>query len=193
LSVSGRQAVTTAGEPPPVEAEITARVPCPDDVAEKLIRIAPPERATYLDTYFDRGGLLRRADYELRVREVRSDAGRSTLLTLKGAPVDAESGSRTELETAVADAAAVRALLVGLGYEPWAAFTKQCTNHRFTRDGLAMLATLVTIPTVDGTFLEVETIVPPSTPTRLGRTLRTIRSVLRELRVRSRSRSCSTN
>lgn len=109
MSVSGRQAVTTAGEPPPVEAEITARVPCPDDVAEKLIRIAPPERATYLDTYFDRGGLLRRADYELRVREVRSDAGRSTLLTLKGAPVDAGSGSRTELETAVADAAAVRA------------------------------------------------------------------------------------
>lgn len=47
-----------------------------------------------------------------------------------------------------------------------------------------MLSTLVTIPTVDGTFLEVETIVPPSTPTRLGRTLRTIRSVLRELRIR---------
>jgi adenylate cyclase class 2 len=111
---------------------------------------------------------------------VRSDAGRFTLLTLKGAPVDAGSGSRIEIETAVADAAAVRALLVGLGYEPWAAFTKQCTNHRFTRDGLAILATLVTVPTVDGTFLEVETIVPPSTPTRLGRTLRTIRSVLRE-------------
>lgn len=74
---------------------------------------------------------LRRADYERRIREGRSDAGRSTLLTLKGAPVDARSGSRTELETAVADAAAMRALLVGLGYEPWAAFTEQCTSHRF--------------------------------------------------------------
>jgi adenylate cyclase, class 2 len=34
---------------------------------------------------------------------------------------------------------------------------KRCTNYRFTASGRAMLATVVQVPELDGTFIEVET------------------------------------
>ncbi len=37
-------------------------------------------------------------------------------------------------------------------------FEKHCTNYRFTARGRDMLATVVTIPELDGTFIELETI-----------------------------------
>jgi hypothetical protein len=37
------------------------------------------------------------------------------------------------------------------------AFEKHCTNYRFTARGRDMLATVVRVPELDGTFIEVET------------------------------------
>jgi adenylate cyclase class 2 len=37
------------------------------------------------------------------------------------------------------------------------AFEKRCTNHRFIASGREMLATVVQVPELDGTFIEVET------------------------------------
>jgi adenylate cyclase class 2 len=39
------------------------------------------------------------------------------------------------------------------------AFEKRCRNYQFTASGRRMLATLVRVPEIDGTFLEVETLV----------------------------------
>ncbi|MDT0309366.1 CYTH domain-containing protein [Streptomyces sp. DSM 44917] len=82
------------------------------------------------------------------------------MLTFKGAVVDEASGAKAEHETPVGDAEAAGAVLRGLGYEPVIAFRKLCRNHAFEAYGRAMLATLVRVPEIDGTFLEVETLVP---------------------------------
>ena len=42
---------------------------------------------------------------------------------------------------------------------PVIAFQKRCRTYDFTARGRQMLATLVRVPEIDGTFLEVETIV----------------------------------
>lgn len=133
----------------------------------------------YSDTYFDRAGQLTRADQELRVRHIHADGATTTLLTFKGAVVDAETQSKTERETAVADPEALKAIFLGLGYEVFVAFDKHCTNYRFTRQGRDMLATVVTVPQIDGTFLEVETII--AVPGDLTPALDAIREVLAEL------------
>lgn len=50
-------------------------------------------------------------------------------------------------------------MLRGLGYVPVIAFQKQCRNYEFEAHGRRMLATLVRVPEIEGTFLEVETLV----------------------------------
>jgi adenylate cyclase class 2 len=42
---------------------------------------------------------------------------------------------------------------------PFIAFEKRCRNYDFEAHGRKMLATLVRVPEIDGTFLEVETLV----------------------------------
>jgi adenylate cyclase class 2 len=37
-------------------------------------------------------------------------------------------------------------------------FQEECANYRFTARGRAMLATVVTVPEITGTFLELETL-----------------------------------
>jgi len=76
----------------------------------------------------------------------------TTRLTYKGPLVEAESKTREEFETAVADGAAAAGILDGLGFEPAAEVRKR--RRRYRLDGY-----VVTLDDVDGVgeFMEVET------------------------------------
>jgi adenylate cyclase class 2 len=144
-----------------IEAELKARVADPEALHAVLEAAAgAPERATYQDAYYDRGGSLTAGGRELRVRTVTTEAGARTVLTYKGPVLDEATGSKTEAETRVEDWDAVAAILEGLDYRPFIAFTKHCANYRLsTPTGRKVLATVVRVPELDGTFLEVETMV----------------------------------
>ena len=80
-----------------------------------------------------------------------TDAETTTRLTYKGPLVDAESKTRAEHETAVADGDTAAGILAGLGFEPAAVVEKDRTFFRL--DGYT-----VSLDTVDGLgeFVEVE-------------------------------------
>lgn len=90
------------------------------------------------------------------------------------------SGSRPEHETTIDDPAAIDALLRGLGLVELVALTKQCENHRLESGDRSMLTTLVTVPELDGTFIEVETMTEGSD---LHAALNAVRAVLEGLGV----------
>jgi adenylate cyclase class 2 len=162
-----------------IEAELKARVHSPEAVMRLLDERAEARVEVYQDTYYDRpDGSLEKQDQELRVRTVRGPSSPRTALTFKGATVDEASGSKPEHETRVEDSEAAHAILQGLGYVPAIAFQKRCRNYDFTARGRQMLATLVRVPEIDGTFLEVETIVDEDDVTAA---LDDIRAVLAEL------------
>ncbi|MGO4457740.1 class IV adenylate cyclase [Streptomyces sp. M-16] len=143
-----------------IEAELKARVHAPHQVLAALDDRAEGRTEVYRDTYYDTAsGDLESQDQELRVRTVHGPDGTRTVLTHKGARVDEESGSKPEHETRVEDAGAVHAMLRGLGYLPTVAFEKHCRNYSFEACGRQMLATLVRVPELEGTFLELETLV----------------------------------
>ncbi|MFJ6662107.1 class IV adenylate cyclase [Streptomyces sp. NPDC091377] len=161
-----------------IEAELKARVHSPEKVMRTLENRATARVEVYQDTYYDRPDRsLDAADQELRVRTVHGTDGMSTLLTFKGAAVDAASGSKPEHETPV-DASAAHAILRGLGYVPVIAFEKRCRNYEFEARNRKMLATLVRVPEIDGTFLELETLVDEEDVTDA---LADVRAVLAEL------------
>jgi adenylate cyclase class 2 len=142
-----------------VEAELKARVREPDAVAEKLRGFAAEQPETYRDVYYDRpDGSITAADQELRVREIESASGVRALLTFKDAAVDKASDSKPEYETPVENAATMREIFDHLGLDVRITLTKNCRNYRFESRGRPMLATLVTLPEVDDTFIEVETL-----------------------------------
>ncbi len=162
-----------------IEAELKARVHAPEEVLRRLDERAEGRVEVYQDTYYDTAdGALEARDEELRLRTVHGPDETRTLLTYKGARVDEESASKPEHETRVEDAEAVHAMLHGLGYVPAVAFEKRCRNYSFEARGRQMLATLVRVPEVDGTFLELETLVEAKD---LTRALDDIREVLAEL------------
>ncbi|GLF97795.1 class IV adenylate cyclase [Streptomyces yaizuensis] len=159
-----------------IEAELKARVHTPAEVLRRLDERAVGVAEVYEDTYYDLpGGPLARQDNELRLRTVRGPEGIRTVLTYKGAQVEAASGSKPECETRVGDAEATHAVLRGLGYEVVIAFRKECRNYAFTERGRGLLATLVRVPELEGTFLEVETLVDTD---QVGHALADIRAVL---------------
>lgn len=162
-----------------IEAELKARVHSPEAVMRQLDERATARSEVYQDSYYDRrDGALEKADQELRVRTVHSADGRRTVLTFKDAAVDEASGSKPEHETRVEDSEAAHAILRDLGYVPVIAFEKRCRNYDFTARGRQMLATLVRVPEIDGTFLEVETLVGEG---EVSAALDDIRAVLGEL------------
>src|SRR5215469_1409147 len=164
-----------------VEAEIKARLVDPDAVRQRLDGYATGTAEVYRDTYLDTaGGDLDRTDRELRIRTIERDGTSRHLLTYTEPAVDAVTGSKPEHETTVADPDATLDILTGLGYQPVLSFMKNCRNYRFIRDGRAMLATLITVPELAGTYLEVET---AAVPGDLGDALATVRAVLAELGV----------
>jgi adenylate cyclase, class 2 len=143
-----------------IEAELKAHVRDPDGVRQQLIARAAEEVSTYRDTYYDRPDcFLTDGDRELRVRVIEDQEGTRCLLTYKDAAVDPASGSKPEHETSIGDAGIMDGILRALGLEPVVAFTKHCVNYTFEAEGRRVLATLVRVPELAGTFLEVETLV----------------------------------
>ncbi|MGE7435474.1 class IV adenylate cyclase [Kitasatospora sp. NPDC001175] len=161
-----------------IEAELKARVRDPESVMTRLEDAYGPGRPeVYQDTYYDdpAGGLMG-GDRELRIRTVHSTDDTRTVMTYKGTRVDEASGSKPEAETRVDDAAAAHAIVRGLGYVPAIAFEKRCRNYSIKADGRDLLATLVRVPEIDGTFIEVETVA--ATADDLPASLAVVRSVL---------------
>ncbi|MFG2880705.1 class IV adenylate cyclase [Streptomyces sp. NPDC048337] len=162
-----------------IEAELKARVHAPEETLQRLDERADGRAEVYRDTYYDTPDrALEARDEELRVRTVHGPDETRSILTYKGARVDEESGSKPEHETRVEDAEAVHAMLRGLGYVPAIAFEKRCRNYAFEARGRQMLATLVRVPELDGTFLELETLAEEQD---LGAALGDVRAVLAEL------------
>lgn len=162
-----------------VEAELKARVGDPDEVRERLRERADERVQIYRDRYFDwPSGSLDGQGYEVRLRSIDTDSVTTTVLTFKEPPVHA-GGSKPEHETELADGEPVAALLATLGLVERIAFEKRCRNFPFTEQGRDMLATLVHVPELNGTFLEVETIVPDETEVAAG--LDAVRAVLGSL------------
>lgn len=173
-----------------IEAELKARVRDAEGIRAKLRTRAPEEVAIYADTYFDTpGGDLARGDQELRVREVRTEAGVKSVLTFKDAAVDAASGSKPETETTVGDADSMREMLRSLGFVVDITFEKHCSNYRFAHGGMDMLATVVHVPELDGTFIEVETLIEEND---VQAALAVVREVLGDLDIRSNDETTET-
>jgi adenylate cyclase, class 2 len=151
----------TAG--PRVEAEVKARLSNPAAVRALLDQLTTGVDEQYHDTYLNTPDHSLDTDgRELRVRTITRNGETRHLLTFKEPPVDQATQSKPEHETAVANPDATINILTGLGYQPVLAFTKNCTNYRTNHHGRNILATLVTIPEIDGTYLEVETITQPN-------------------------------
>jgi adenylate cyclase class 2 len=162
-----------------IEAELKARVRDPAALRGRLRRLASEELSVYRDTYYDRPGRdLTAQGRELRVRVMETSGVRRAVLTYKEPAADAASGSKPEHETKVADAAVVDDILRALGLEHLVAFEKHCANYRFTAKGRDMLATVVTVPEIDGTFIELETLTGQA---GLAAALGDVRAVLGEL------------
>lgn len=172
------------GSPEPgttvIEAEIKARVGDPQKVRGLLRARAAEQVSRYRDTYYDLPGQqLTQGGKELRVRVVEASGQRQCLLTYKGPALDEQTGSKPETQTEIADAAAMDAILVALGFTHLVAFDKYCANYAFTASGRQILATLVTVPELEGTFIEVETMTADQGD--LGAALNAVRAVLGEL------------
>ena len=162
-----------------IEAELKARVHDPAALRDRLRHLASEEISLYRDTYYDRPGRdLTLEGRELRIRIMETSGVRRAVLTYKEPPADNASGSKPEHETKVADAAVVDQILSALGLEHLVAFEKHCANYRFTAKGRDMLATMVTVPEIDGTFVELETLTDEA---GLAGALGDVRAVLGEL------------
>ncbi|MFI9719877.1 class IV adenylate cyclase [Streptomyces sp. NPDC052396] len=141
-----------------IEAELKARVEDPAAVRQRLEQRVDGRNELYRDTYYDTpAGTLAGEDRELRVRTVQGANGARNTLTYKEARVAGASGSKPEHETAVDNPTAMHATLRGLGYVPTISFEKHCRNYSFAAYGRQMLATLVRVPEISGTFIELET------------------------------------
>jgi adenylate cyclase class 2 len=147
----------------PIEVELKARITDTATVAGRLRGLADGDVSTYADTYYDFPDrrLTETGRQEMRLRVIDKPSGRKALWTFKGAMLD--EASTPEWETEVADPQAVDAILIGLGMTHLIAYTKRCENFRFTAHGHPTLATMVTVPEIEGTFLEVETVIAEST------------------------------
>ena len=116
---------------------------------------APVDRVRQVDSYYDAPHReFAETDEALRLRretELDGDGETTTKMTYKGPLVEAESKTREEHETAVADGDAAAGILDGLGFEPAATVEKE--RERFDVDGYT-----VTLDTVSGlgSFVEVE-------------------------------------
>jgi adenylate cyclase class 2 len=164
-----------------IEAELKARLNDPGAVRGRLAGRATAEKAIYRDTYYDDPTrTLDSEGRELRLRTVETSGLVRHLLTYKEAAVDEASGSKPEYESDVSPRSAIAHTLEGLGYTPSVELTKDCENYRFSEGGRDFLATVVRVPEVEGTFLEIETQAPELD---LPAALAAVRSLMDELGV----------
>ncbi|MET8873123.1 class IV adenylate cyclase [Nocardia sp. NPDC004604] len=168
-------------EPSMIEAEYKAKLTNPDSVRAMLKERAEAENVSYRDVYFDtEDNELARADREFRLRTISGAGETRHLLTFKDSAVDAATGSKPEFETVVGEREPLEEIIAHLGYTPMIELTKHCENFRFASTGHELLATVVTVPEIDGTFLELET---QATEENLHAALAELRTVLAELGV----------
>jgi adenylate cyclase, class 2 len=166
-----------------IEAELKAVVRDVDALRAALDQRAPAQMSSYADRYFDYSDhRLTEQGRELRVRTITEHCGRTrVLLTYKEPVADAGSGTKREHETTAEDADVLVTVLTALGVEEFIAFEKQCVNYRFTARERDLLATVVTVPELEGqTFIELETMTDAD---EVDAALDIVRSVLRELGV----------
>jgi adenylate cyclase, class 2 len=144
----------------PIEAELKTTLDDPEHVRHHLAQHGSPTSSTYHDTYYDYPdqSLTTRGE-ELRIRTVTTLDQTQHLLTYKAPPVHHGSGSKPEHETQIADPQPIDTALRALGLHPFINLIKHCQNTLLTHAGHSMLATIVTVPELEKTFLEVETIV----------------------------------
>jgi adenylate cyclase class 2 len=106
-----------------------------------------------VDTYFDAPHRdFAATDEALRLREERDTEGTLTELTYKGPLVEAESKTREEIESEVADRERVQAIFESLGFSPAATVEKERTRFRIDE----FTVTIDSVAEV-GEFVEVET------------------------------------
>ncbi|MBF6174104.1 class IV adenylate cyclase [Nocardia blacklockiae] len=163
-----------------IEAEYKARLGDPDVVRANLRQRARSENVSYRDVYFDRGNELGQAGRDFRLRTIIGEDETRYLLTFKDSAVDSETASKPEFETVIGEREPMEEIIARLGYLPVMELTKQCENFRFVSHGRKLLATVVTVPEIEGTFLELET---QATEENLRAVLRDLRMVLAELGV----------
>ncbi|MFE5327192.1 class IV adenylate cyclase [Embleya sp. NPDC056575] len=162
-----------------IEAELKAHVRDPEHVLDALEKLAVGRAEVYQDIYYDDAQrTLTTEGRELRIRTVHG-VETVSMMTYKGARVDEESGSKPEHETRIDDARAAHALLRGLGYTPMIQFEKRCRNYDFHHAGRRLLATLVRVPELDETFIEVESLV--ESDDQVAEALAVVREVLKGL------------
>jgi adenylate cyclase class 2 len=138
--------------------EVEVKVPADlDAVSERLRELDATREETVeqTDTYYDAPHRdFAATDEAFRVRRVASSGGEDaeSHITYKGPLVDADSKTREEYETAVADADVADDIVRSLGFEPAATVRKRRETYRL--DGYT-----VTLDAVDdvGQFVEVET------------------------------------
>jgi adenylate cyclase class 2 len=165
-----------------IEAEYKARLMEPDTVRARLRERTEPQLVTYEDTYFDDDKrTLSSSDQELRIRTITGRNSKRHVLTFKDTAVDQATGSKPEHETTVSDRAPVEYLLKKLGYLPFISFSKICENYRFTSRDREILATVATVPELDGTYLELET--QAGNESDLTAVLADLRSILYDLSI----------
>jgi Adenylate cyclase, class 2 (thermophilic) len=135
-----------------IENEVKIRL---DSVGDGLARIQAAGFAVRRTRVFETNILydsplqsLRKADSALRLRRI----GTECILTYKGRPKPGPHKTREELETAVADFAAIQAILARLGYSPVFRYEKFRTE--FGKNGEEGNITLDETPA--GVFFELE-------------------------------------
>jgi adenylate cyclase, class 2 len=95
-----------------------------------------------------------------------------------GQAVDEGTGSKPETEVEVSDGRAVDEIRPALGFTHLVTFEKHCVNYSFRAAGRDIMATVVTVPELEGTFIEVETMAEDGD---VGPALALVRSVLANL------------
>ena len=138
-----------------IESEIKLRMPGPSEARDLVGKLgARPSRARHFEDnllFDDAAGSLTGSGQTLRLREAEGRA----ILTFKGARIEGTGvKSRPEVEVVVADAAAARQVLEGLGYRKVFRYQKYREVFRF-RDAEVVVDELPI-----GTFLEIEGPVP---------------------------------
>lgn len=143
------------------EVELKVRADHPV-VRERLGALGATHRRSVrqVDAYFDAPHRdFGETDEALRLRRESDGAGETSVLTYKGPLVEAESKTREEHETAVADGDEARAIAEALGFTVAATVAKD--REIYALDGYT-----VALDTVDGLgeFVEVETAVSADGP-----------------------------
>jgi adenylate cyclase, class 2 len=165
-----------------IEAEVKAYVRHPERLRQLLLDRAEERVSVYRDTYYDWSDhSFTIQEREVRLRVVEENETTRCLLTYKGPPVDEVSQSKPEYETLVGAQGTMDFILRSLGLTHLVVLEKRCRNFALELGGRQVLATLVRVPELEETFLEVEALVDDEGD--VDSSLRIVRNLLAELEI----------